>query len=228
VDEPIDPNAEEWHGHFAVPVASWGPGASIAEPTIAAPRPRRDRRSILWAATTALIVLAGLVVAISLGTRAKPAPSLLVVPPTIGDYEQITDATADQVQSEIESGSAQLGIERAFFQHTSFGVYGTSGTDEPALILIAGRTDSVPGMQSDNADQAARMMLEGAVDSPTRYSTAKTDGALECGVSQFGVEVESLCAWYDGSTIGMLVSVQPALAPAVLAELASSVEDELP
>jgi hypothetical protein len=241
-DEPIDPNAEVWNPpdpsayppppqyayqpSYGYPVAPMLPPPPPPPPAqLAGSKQRRTR--IIAISASVVVAVTVLAVAITVGTKARKPAGPIVVPAAIGAFQQITDATADRVKAAMQSASGSLSIGQAFLDHTSLGVYRTPGALEPSVILIVGHTDSVPGIQSDNPDQSARLLLEGAIDSPTRYNAGKHGGSVECGIAQLSAAAETLCAWYDGSTVGLLLSFLPAQAPATLAQLANAVRDQV-
>jgi hypothetical protein len=188
-------------------------------------RGRRARITVISCIfAAAAIILTVLVVG---GSPSKKPAGPIVVPASIGDFQQITDATADRVKEAMQSQAQSFGLAQAFLSHTSLGVYGSGGSDQPNLILVVGRTDSVPGLQSTNASDAVDALLAGAVDQPTTYPSGSHGGSLKCGPAALAASLETACAWYDDSTIGLLLSISPAQAPSALAVMANVVRDDL-
>jgi hypothetical protein len=131
------------------------------------------------------------------------------------------------VKASMQLASQSYGIARAFFDHTSLGVYGRPGADDPSMILIVGHTQSIPGIGSDDPTAAVRLLLEGSSSSLTQFDSGSQGGSLQCGVAEEASLLETACGWYDHSTIGILLSVRPAQTPAALAKLAQEVRDDV-
>jgi len=240
MDEPIDPYGAGWYPPtppytpapytpvpygYAQPQPGYGyPPQQPPTPPKTPDRGRRTRITVLSCIFVAAAVV--LTVLVLSGSPSKPA-SPVVVPASIGDSHRITDATADRVKQAMESEAQSIGLAKAFLDHTSLGVYGASGSDQPNLILVVGRTDAVPGLQSNNASDAVDELLSGAVNQPTTYASGSHGGSLKCGAAALAASLETACGWYDKSTIGLLLSINPAQPPAALAVMANVVRDDV-
>jgi hypothetical protein len=245
MDEPVDPNAMGWTP-LGPPSPAWSPRHPPTSPLVAPPASPSSAspssvslssvslssvsRSRLLGAGLALgVLVTALVVVVAVLVRDKPTAHTrpLSMPSTLGAYHQLTGAEADQVAQAIQSGGGSAGVSQAFFANTMVGVYAQTGSDQPQLVVIAGRTDSIPGIQSDDPDEAAQLLLQGSVLAPQRFPAGALGGAVECGLADASAGPESLCSWYDEKTVGLVLSFNPLLPLPDLDSLNGSLRSDL-
>jgi hypothetical protein len=149
------------------------------------------------------------------------------MPTSLGGYRQLTNGEADQVTEAIQGGGGSTSTNQAFFAHSVVGVYAQPGSDLPQLVTIAGRTDSTPGIQTNDPAEAAQQLIEGSVTVSEQFSAGTLGGAVECGVAEASAGPESICSWYDTKTVGLILSFNPPLSPSTLDSLDATLRHDL-
>lgn len=193
------------------------------------PPPRSHTRMIVAIVAAAVLVVAGVVAAV-LVLRGSDAPAKLAAPSSVAGYDLASGAAADRVQGAIRGMASGIGgSAEKVMNAATIAVYSDQG-DLPDLVLI-GLTRSEAANVGAPADDTAivQSMLAGAVSTAasTSFPAGPHGGALRCGVATFGAASETMCAWSDSRTVGVLVSVNPPQVIDRLAQIADEFRDVL-
>ena len=93
----------------------------------------------------------------------------------------------------------------SFVHAATVASYGENTGDVPTLITLFAPRSSGPSGGSDS--DAVTQMFAG-IDSPvTSYPPSSHGGALSCSTVTVVSAHETLCAWVDGQTIGLVIAV---------------------
>jgi hypothetical protein len=148
-------------------------------------------------------------------------------PQSFAGYTRLTNSTAKGLESSMRSlgETAGGGAAKRIFDAATIGVYAKNSGDQPVLISLALPTKAADS--SESADEITSQLLQGAVTNGTAYSSGSHGGVTRCGTAQFGAAAETMCAWSDPKTSGVLVSVNPPVSPAALASVSVAFRDDV-
>lgn len=249
MSEPVDPNPP-WQPEYSGP-PRWQPPVPMAPPGPQlppgpqpwqqpagwqqpgdylpyppAPAPARSHTGLILAVVAAVVVIVGGVVAAVLVLRGSDGPAKVAAPRSVGSYAIATGAGADRVSGAIRGFASGVGGSAAKLMNSAtIAVYSDSG-DVPDLIFVGLTRSQASDAGAPDGDQPmVAGLLAGAAPNNQAFDPGSHGGVLRCGSATFGAASESLCAWSDSHTVGMLVSVNPAKATAVLARTANQFRD---
>jgi hypothetical protein len=205
VTDPIDPNAYPPGYGWGMPPSAGPP----SDPPVAPARASQPRTVLLVVGILVLAVAATAVITSLLVHDDKPQP--LAVPESFDGYTLLHNAASQRVEDALHSFASSVGgPAKTVFDSGTIGVYGRS--DAPNLIVFALRTDAVAARGSD-ASTRVDQLLGQLLPDPASFPAGRHGGSEKCGITDVGAVTESACAWSDSKTTGMIVAVNPPLAP---------------
>jgi hypothetical protein len=144
-------------------------------------------------------------------------------PTAFAGYTRVDGAVADRVKSAMRQMVSSLGGApgRAVMSSASIGLYSHDTGDQPVLITVTMPTPP----SAAGSDDVVTKMIENATPSSEDFPSGRQGGAVRCGLAQYGVTSETMCAWSDAKESGVLVSVRESLSPADLAALTGKFRD---
>jgi hypothetical protein len=212
---------------FGPPPPSWPPGAGYPGQWPPAPEPPTSHttRTVLISVAAAVVVAAA-ATGTYLAVSGDSSPRRVAVPASFDGYSQLGNATARRVESSIRAlGSAAGGTPaKQIFDAASIGVYSHNTGDVPALIVLAMPNGSVP---SGSHTDVARDLLAAAVPENVAVDPGTHGGSARCGQPTSATVAETMCAWSDPKTTGLVVSVNPALDLSRLAAVQNAFRDRV-
>jgi hypothetical protein len=107
-------------------------------------------------------------------------------------------------------------------------VYADNTGDLPTLIALTLPTSEMPKIIGADPDTVVSNLLSQAATPGTTVQTSsgRHGGSMQCAYSTSGAVHETLCAWSDGVTTGLLVSVeQPVMTPEALGTVGNDFRD---
>ena len=189
--------------------------------------PPPKSRTKLW---IVLGVVAALVVAgASAGVISNSSSSThhVSAPDSIGSYTRLHSTEAQSVEKHMRDVGSASGS--AFISIATVASYGSGTGDVPNLIAVINSTKDLPDHASHSAQEIVDTMFIGLAgpNQAEQEDAGSHGGVVECTPATFGVAQETLCAWSDSSTTGILVAVNPALATTALAQLVAMLRDQI-
>ena len=238
MSEPVDPNAVWQQPPYGGPPPTWQPpvptaapppwqppGGYLPYPPPPPPSPRRHTRLIIAIAVAGVLVVAAVVATVLV---LRGGDTKLAAPQSVAGYDRTTGTAAERVQSAIRGFASGVGGTTADVMNAAtIAVYSDQG-DVPDLVLV-GLTRSqadASGAPSDDGT-VVNELLAGAVPGASAFDAGSHGGVLRCGSATFGAASETMCAWSDSHTVGMLVSISPARPPQELAQVTNQFRDKL-
>ena len=239
MSEPVDPNGPWQQPPYGGPPPAWQPpvptaapppwqqpGDYLPYPPPPPPAPRRHTRLIVAIAVAGVLVVVAVVATVLVLRGGND--TTLTAPQSVAGYGRTTGAAAERVQSAIRGFASGVGGTTAEVMNAStIAVYSDQG-DVPDLVLVGltrSRADA-SGAPSDDGT-VVNELLAGAVPDAAPFDAGSHGGVLRCGSATFGAASETMCAWSDSHTVGMLVSISPARPPQELAQVANQFRDKL-
>lgn len=198
-----------------------GPGDALDEwspPRVPSRSPRTSRRRVLGALLLVVLV-AVLAVAVRPLTQSKATTRAvhLSTPPVVAGYPRITSPALATTTSGVIRRLVAQGV-----RHPVAAIYGNAG--QPKLFVAGG--DKGPGVPAVDAAAALAGVTRtaGLLLGPVRVeSTGGAPGVLRCATGTANTVPVTVCAWADGSTLGIATVYADAVQHAVgLVRLARS------
>lgn len=245
MSEPVDPNGPWQQPPYGGPPPTWQPpvptaapppwpqpGDYLPYPPPPPPPPRRRRTGLIVAVVAVAVLVAGGAVALVTWLMRGSTPTArLAAPSSVGSFHLLTGPQADGVVKAIRDASPDIagGAGGNLIKTATIAVYSVNGSD-PELIFM-GLTRSAAtqvGIQGVDDDTVAHKL---AIMAPQNvsYPDGSHGGALRCGIGTMGPVTESICAWADAHTVGMLIVPDTTLSqsPQQLAQVADQFRDLL-
>ncbi|HEV7192852.1 MAG TPA: hypothetical protein VGN35_06540 [Jatrophihabitantaceae bacterium] len=231
--EPVDPNPQHDPYQPSAPwappglrhtPAGYGPPAPYpappgyaaplgyaAPPGYPVPPPPNTRRPLVLIVVGLLVlVVVGVATAIALRPSSRHADRV-PAPSSFGAYHRLDTAQAGQVEQSIRSFGNSVPAARSFYDAASIATYASDGTDQPSLILVVVRASTVAAMGATGTQATVDNLLAGSTTDSERFAPGPNGGAMNCGGAQFGATSETMCAWADAKTVGLVLSLEPPL-----------------
>jgi hypothetical protein len=170
-----------------------------------------------------VLVVVGVTTAIAL----KPSHHVdrLTAPASFANYRRLDGAASTQVAQSLRAAGAAVPQAKAFYDAAAIAAYATNVSDQPALILIVVKASAVTGLGMTDPQSTVDDLLVASTSDNHRYPPGPHGGAMNCGTAQFGAASETVCAWSDAQTVGLLVSARPALPEAQAAQVTLAARD---
>jgi hypothetical protein len=173
----------------------YAPGCGVSPP---ARKPWLRRFWPLLAGVVAVLVVLGVIGAVTDSNKNPGSNHTLSAPTRSGTYTKQTGALADRV-----SNSASTSLQGKFSQSAlRIGVYAPGGSSAPEFVFLGVQS----GQLSDKSpkETIGSFMTGAKVSNPSTVDPGPLGGKMECGSSTDG---EVTCAWVDHNTLGALVFV---------------------
>ncbi len=223
------------------PYRPWPPMQPVAgQPPL---RRKKTRTTVIAALAAAIVVAGGIVAAVLATGHSNTAGSanagsstsrstnsgMLVAPDTVGPYHVASNSAISRMEGAMRGMAPGMsGSAADFVNHATITVYSEQG-DSPSLIFVGTTRDEAAALGGAGVSDQELVddLFSGALSHSQPYDSGSRGGALDCGGAAFGAAQETMCAWSDVHTIGVLVSVNPAKAPQQLADTANQFRDKL-
>lgn len=202
-----------------------GPGDALDEwspPGMPSGSPRHTRRRVLVGVLLVVllvVLVTGLALAVHSLTRSKATARALhlTTPPVVAGYPRLTSPVLAATAAGVARRLATQGV-----RHPVAAIYGDAGV--PKLFVAGG--DEGPGVPAVDAAAALAGMSRaaGLQLGPVRAErTGGASGVLRCSTGSANTVPVTVCAWADGSTLGIVTVYADATQHAVdLVRLARS------
>jgi hypothetical protein len=232
--EPIDPNGASPTGPaygYRPPPPFTPPAEAADQPWPMAPQtdwapppppPSHRGRNLLIVALVVL-VLAACGVGAYLTFRGS-ATDRLAIPSSFDGYRRLTNGNASRVESAMRSFAGSSGSK--IFASATVGSYARDSGDTPRLIVLVLPTRRIAAASNSSQD-VVQGLLTVVGPSAAGYPPGPHGGSSECGRTTFGVVEETLCAWSDPATTGVMVSVLAPMTPRRLSRIELDLRDSI-
>ncbi|WP_285580512.1 hypothetical protein [Actinoallomurus iriomotensis] len=172
--------------------------------------PKKNRRGLI----IGLVIVAGVVVA-AVPLLLAEAGSLdaphevhaIVVPDTFGHYRRKTGSDAQRIEKTMRQDMAPHG---GAFTHARTAIYQRRGSTEPPVVFIGLSAKDAPAvarqLRSATPSEQVDWVFEpmGIKGRTKDYTAGPFGGVLRCGRGRDEDGTMVVCAWADGSTLGMV------------------------
>jgi hypothetical protein len=195
------------------------------EPWLAEPPPRSRTPLIVALVVAALLVAGAVAVVVGLTTTGTASPGRrIAAPDQVGAYHRLSDTASQTIENAMRDFAAGAGsAATTFFNRATIAAYALDGGDTPSVIAVMIPTGQLPDGLA--ARSAVDQLLSAAVPNSSAFPPGAHGGALSCGATQFGVVDETVCAWSDSATTGLVASVNPAQPPGAVAQTVQRLRD---
>jgi hypothetical protein len=174
----------------------------------------------------AVVVGGGVAAALVATSGGSKTVTHINAPAAIADYQHVDNATAQRAASVMRDMAGSSPEASQFFANATIAAYSANGGGRPDLIVVMLPSNGLPSGYTTGQGTVDEL-LSMAVQNPTSFPAGSHGGALSCGSTGFGTVQETMCAWSDKATTGLMVSVAPARQPAQVATTANSLRDEI-
>ena len=197
------------YGYPPQPQQPWPPASEPA---------RRTPVTLIVLVCAAVLVAAGVAGYFALSrssSSGRPA-----IPASFDGYARLNNSQSHQAESMMR-GIASGSAEGSLLNEAAIGVYSKNTGDQPGLFVLMFSTSAMPSRaEATNFTDGVLAM----VTTVSSYPAGPHGGASRCGSTQFGTVPETVCAWSDDKTTGMMVSVA-SLQPQALAGVENDFRD---
>ena len=175
-------------------------------------------------AAVAVVTLAALGVAAVFSDDGS-SPSRLSVPSSFDGYSHVTGSVARRVESAMRSMAGADSATARMFDAATIGSYAKDSGDQPRLIVLVLRTSEVPAEVGHSPEEITQGLLTVAGNNVADYPAGAHGGSSACADTQFGAVAETMCAWSDSATTGLMVSVATPMTPGGLSAIEQDFRD---
>jgi hypothetical protein len=217
--EPIDPNVTPTYAEIqyqALPVSEHH-----------IPLASHRRRNVLIAVLVTVVAIASTIGGYLVFTVGDPAAQRLAIPDSFDGYLRLTNGNADRLENSMRAmiGGVASGM-KGTLDSSAIGVYSRNSGDTPRLVVLA-----MPGSAMAQASGSGTPMTDQVLalvgPSARTFPPGPHGGESTCGTLTFGTVEETMCAWSDSATAGVMVSVITPMTPARLAAIENDFRDKV-
>jgi hypothetical protein len=210
--EPVDPNGlptYEGQPYGPQPAAQQTPPL----PTFPARQAPHRRRNVLITVLAALVAIASTIGGYLVFTVGDPAANRLAIPDSFDGYTRLTTGNAGRLEASMRSmiGGLASSLNGAV-NSSAIGVYARNSGDTPRLIALVLPSAAVSG-SSSSAGSLVDQLRALTGPSGRTFPPGPHGGESACGTLTFGTVDETMCAWSDSVTAGVMVSVLVPMTP---------------
>jgi hypothetical protein len=187
---------------------------SQAPPELMIPEHRLSGRVVRFTVIAGLAVLAAILIPLISREYRNAGPShTITIPASVDQYERMTGSVANRTVETMRQAArneAEDGSSAGFADDAIIGVYQQAEDPDRGFIFLGGTaaTDHTLAkeLRAHSASRNADDIFddEGGVTGTRDFDPGPLGGVLRCGRGDDGTT--AMCAWIDGSTVGMFVS----------------------
>ncbi|MDN3358206.1 hypothetical protein [Actinomadura sp. DC4] len=141
-------------------------------------------------------------------------PHSIVVPKTVGDYQQLTGSVADRLASTMRKsmGDSQGAYAEAYAK-AKIAIYAKNGDSARPLIFVGMSGNDSPAIANElksrtPSEEVDSTFLGMGLGDAKDYPPGPLGGVLRCGTGPLGGGTAVACAWADSSTVGAVLTPQ--------------------
>ncbi len=136
-------------------------------------------------------------------------PRVVSVPSVVGTYKRVSNAAFESsVLTSMSSDATTTPAEKALIKTGVVGFYPTSPDDKSFAVFTAFNFAGAPSALAEAKQLGAKNFLDTVILAGSARiwdgDAGPLGGVMRCGVSAAAGAPETLCAWIDGSTVGLL------------------------